>query len=97
MADMHSSQETYIVSDLPSLYATHPPIAPVKKKDLQQLMPFVKPENRRFYEDLISGETREVTWKSQNAAMEISSDNSSGCNEEKEDSVAYVNFLALVC
>ncbi|KAJ8898049.1 hypothetical protein PR048_003409 [Dryococelus australis] len=30
--------------DLPSLYATHPPIAPVKKKDLQQLMPFVNPK-----------------------------------------------------
>ncbi|KAJ8884380.1 hypothetical protein PR048_016237 [Dryococelus australis] len=43
------------VLNLTSLYATHPPIAPVKKNDLQQLMPFVKPENRRFYEDLISG------------------------------------------
>ncbi|KAJ8867044.1 hypothetical protein PR048_032906 [Dryococelus australis] len=46
------------VLDLSSLYATHPPIAPVKKKDLQQTMSFAKPENRRFYEDLISGITK---------------------------------------
>ncbi|KAJ8896344.1 hypothetical protein PR048_001688 [Dryococelus australis] len=52
------------VLDLPPLYATHPPIAPVKKKDLQQLMSFVKPENRRFYEELISGVTKEVTRES---------------------------------
>ncbi|KAJ8892700.1 hypothetical protein PR048_005281 [Dryococelus australis] len=44
------------VLDSPSLYATYPPIASVKKKkDLQHLMPFVKPENKMFYEDLISG------------------------------------------
>ncbi|KAJ8866307.1 hypothetical protein PR048_032150 [Dryococelus australis] len=70
------------VLDLPSLYATHPPIAPVKKKDLQQLMQFVKLENRRFYEDLISGVTKEVSRESPNAAMEVwSDDDTRGCDE----------------
>ncbi|KAJ8874078.1 hypothetical protein PR048_024919 [Dryococelus australis] len=57
------------ILDLPSLNKTHPPIAPVKKKDLQQLMPFLKLENRRFYEELISGVTKEVTRESPNATM----------------------------
>ncbi|KAJ8892470.1 hypothetical protein PR048_005050 [Dryococelus australis] len=86
----HGPWETYTVLkkpmpavlDLTSLYETHPPIAPVKKKDLQQLMSFVKPENRKFYEDLISGVTKEVTQESLNATMEVSSDdNSSSCDE----------------
>ncbi|KAJ8891416.1 hypothetical protein PR048_003944 [Dryococelus australis] len=71
------------VLDLPSLNATHPPIAPVKKKYLQQLMPFVKPENRRFYEHLTSGVTKEVRRESPNVTMVVSSDdNSSGCDEK---------------
>ncbi|KAJ8885408.1 hypothetical protein PR048_011605 [Dryococelus australis] len=41
--------------DLPLLDGAHASIAPAKKKDLQKLMLYVKPENRMIYEHLIHG------------------------------------------